>query len=55
MFTFKNKDGKTVEHVKISAPNHVGGLDYLLRYLAGTGITTFSAFGHRVVYGGASY
>ena len=54
IFTFKNKYVKTVEHVKISTPNYVSSLDYLLRYLARMGITTFIAFGYPVVYGGAS-
>lgn len=39
--------------MSISTSNYVSSLDFLLRYLAGMGITTFIAFGHPVVYGGA--
>ena len=40
----------------ISAPNHVSGLDYLLKRLAEiTGTAGFGAVGHRVVHGGPHY
>ncbi|MBA2434120.1 MAG: acetate/propionate family kinase, partial [Chthoniobacterales bacterium] len=55
-FTLKGNEGQPTERAGISAPNHVGGLDYLLKHLAGTtGKAAFSAVGHRIVHGGPRY
>jgi len=56
MFTLKGIDGQPAKRLGISAPNHITGLDYLLKHLAGTtGTAAFSAVGHRVVHGGPHY
>jgi len=55
-FTLKGNEGQQMERKGISAPNHVKGLDYLLKRLAETtGAAGFSAVGHRVVHGGPHY
>ncbi len=55
-FTLKGNEGQQMERVGISAPNHVKGLDYLLKRLAETtGTVDFGAVGHRVVHGGPHY
>jgi len=55
-FTLKGNEGQQRERVELSAPNHVSGLDYLLKRLAETtGAAGFSAVGHRVVHGGPHY
>ena len=55
-FTLKGNEGQQMERVGISAPNHVGGLDYLLKRLTTTtGADGFGAVGHRVVHGGPHY
>ena len=55
-FTLKGKEGQQMERKGISAPNHIIGLDYLLKRLAEmTGTAGFGAVGHRVVHGGPHY
>lgn len=55
-FTLKGNEGQQMERMGISAPNHVKGLDYLLKRLAKiTGMTSFGAVGHRVVHSGPRY
>ncbi|MEO7299209.1 MAG: acetate/propionate family kinase [Verrucomicrobiota bacterium] len=55
-FTLKGKEGQQTERIGISAPNHVGGLNYLLKRLVETtGAAGFGAVGHRVVHGGPHY
>ena len=55
-FTLKGIEGQQTEGAGISVPNHVGGLEYLLKRLAGTtGDAGFGAVGHRVVHGGPRY
>ena len=44
MFTLKGIEGQPTKRLAISAPNHVSGLEYLLKHLAGTtGTAAFSA------------
>ncbi len=55
-FTLTGNEGQPTERVGISAPNHVSGLEYLLKRLTGTtGKAAFSAVGHRIVHGGPRY
>ncbi len=55
-FTLKIIKDRQAERVVVSAPNHAGCLDYLLKRLAETsGATGFRATGHRVVHGGTHY
>ena len=55
-FTLKGNEGQQMERKAISAPNHISGLDYLLKRLAEiTGTAGFGAVGHRVVHGGPHY
>ena len=55
-FTLKGNEGQQMERKGISAPNHISGLDYLLKRLAEiTGTAGFGAVGHRVVHGGPHY
>jgi len=54
-FISKGSSGRPGERVAISAPDHVSGLDYLLRYLVESGSARFGAVGHRVVHGGPRY
>jgi|SRR5690625_1831175 len=54
-FTSKGNDDTSSERVGISAPEHAVGLDYLLQHLAASGVSRFSAIGHRVVHGGPHY
>ncbi|MEO6993651.1 MAG: acetate/propionate family kinase [Lacunisphaera sp.] len=54
-FGIKEAANQSGERVAISAPDHVGGLDYLLRHLAESGTARFGAVGHRVVHGGPRY
>lgn len=54
-FTLK-QGGRQVERVEVSAPDHVGALEYLLRRLGEvSGSDRFDAVGHRVVHGGPRY
>ncbi|HEY4415109.1 MAG TPA: acetate/propionate family kinase [Verrucomicrobiae bacterium] len=55
IFTLKHHNDLPTEHTTISAPNHLRGLTYLLKHLAGIGVTDFAAVGHRVVHGGMRY
>ena len=54
-FTLKSAGGET-ERVKVSAPNHVSAMEYLLRrFERMTPEVRFDAIGHRVVHGGPHY
>ncbi len=55
-FTLRKVENQKTEHARVSAPNHVSCLDYLLKHLAETtGVAGFRALGHRVVHGGERY
>ncbi len=55
-FTLKRMAGQQSERVGIPAPDHVSGLDYLLKRLSETTAAAgFAAVGHRVVHGGPRY
>ena len=56
-FVLKEDAGGRTEKASLSAPDHVTGLDYLLRQLDKTagGKARFGAVGHRVVHGGPRY
>jgi acetate kinase len=55
-FILTGIEGRQAERIRISAPNHVSGLDYLLERVAETtGNAGFGAVGHRVVHGGPRY
>src|SRR5680860_885910 len=55
-FTLKRIAGQQTERAGIPAPNHVSGLDYLLKRLSETAAAPgFAAVGHRVVHGGPRY
>lgn len=52
-FTLKQISGQQTERAEIPAPDHVSGLDYLLKRLSETAAAAgFAAVGHRVVHGG---
>jgi acetate kinase len=52
-FTLKENGGQS-EHVKVSAPDHVRAMEYLLQRFEQRTIA-FDAIGHRVVHGGPHY
>ena len=55
-FTLRTIESQHTEHAGVSAPNHVSGLDYLLKRLSETAAAaSFAAVGHRVVHGGPRY
>ncbi len=55
-FTLKRGVGHETERVRVSAPDHVTGLGYLLKHLKETmGEAGFHSIGHRVVHGGTRY
>jgi acetate kinase len=55
-FTLKEGNGEPTEHLKVSAPNHVSAMEYLLAHFERMkpGVK-FDAIGHRVVHGGPRY
>jgi acetate kinase len=56
VFTLKGTDGREIERVKVSAPDHSSAFNYLFKRLKGvTGGEDFEAVGHRVVHGGPNY
>ena len=55
-FTVKGSGGLQIEHVEMSARNHVSALQYLLQYLKHLATAaSFDVVGHRVVHGGPKY
>src|SRR4051812_790485 len=55
-FTLKEIAGEQTERVKVSAPNHVKAMEYLLRRFENSAKgVKFDAIGHRVVHGGLRY
>ena len=55
-FTLERAAGQQAERGGIAAPDHVSGLDYLLKRLSETaGPAGFAAVGHRLVHGGPRY
>jgi len=56
IFTLKRGDRSDADHVKVSAPNHVSAMNYLLARIDGMAEEgRFAAIGHRVVHGGPLY
>ena len=53
-FILKGPNGEPIERVKVSAPNHVAAVDFLLQRFDRMSVH-FDAIGHRVVHGGPHY
>ncbi len=53
-FALKHIGGQQAEPARIPAPDHVSGLEYLLKRLGET-VADVAAVGHRVVHGGLHY